>query len=546
MRALYSMCFSIAIACDGPSAVDAGSDAELDAGRDGGRDAGRDGGPVIADVCEELGLPRVPFQPGTGSDLHGRAGDFTVQTLDGPWTLREEWSGCESYVFLSYANTEYGSALFASYPDPLFLEGPRNVHYFFATYEDDPSASRVTAIRASIEEAFDFHELEESERAFWRARLHYVVGPVQESAGSVGALLTDALPEVHHALAITRDQSFDPVGSLFEVRGGGFVPDFAMAQYAGDYFNYLASLQARLAAEEAVTIVPLIDEMDVPARELVRSASLPDAEAMAAFDTLEIDLTIGCRGGPADCSEWDRNAYVHLCEDAECMSAREIARWITPYSRPGRMRWVMDASPFLGLMREGGARTFRITTGPTFEEQTLYDIEASLRLRNAGGARASDAELAFVGGPFDDTYNTGRAPFTFTPAEGTTRVELVVIVSGHEQTPTDNCAEWCNHEHHFTVNGGAEHLIDFPASTIGLLRGCADRASEGVIPGQWGNWAPSRAAWCPGLPVDAHRIDITSEVTIGAPNTLEYRGTFQSGEPRGGNIDLSSYVVTYR
>jgi len=268
---------------------------------------------------------------------------------------------------------------------------------------------------------------------------------------------------------------------------------------------------------------------------------------MGGFDTLEIDLEVHCRQTPDLCSEWDRNAYIHLCDDDACTSVKEIGRWITPYSRPGRMRWVWDASPFLGLLRDGGARRFRIITGPEWEEATTYDLRASLRLSDRGGPRAFEAVPAFTGGVFDATYNEGRDPVSFTPPTGTTKVELVVIVSGHGQGGTSNCAEWCNHEHTFTVNGAATHRIDFP-DQAGEPLGCAARSVEGVVPGQWGNWAPGRAAWCPGLPVSAHRIDITGEVTIGAVNDLAYRGTFEGREPPGGEnvvIDLSSYVVFY-
>lgn len=507
---------------------------------DGGGDAS------VPDVCEELGLPRAPMQDGTGpgADFDAIAGDFTVETLDGPWTLSDHWTGCDSYVFLNYAPSAHGDALFSSLPDGLFVNGPRNVHYFFASYETSSDAirARMQALADGLQEGFDIYELSEADQDYWRSRLHFVVEPLRDVEGSVGELARTQ-PIIHYTFAIMRDQRFDPLGSVSQIQRTGFVPDFGMAAYAGHYYNYRASLRERLAAEDA-TVVTLLDETDVTARVFERAVTLPD---MAGFDTMEIDLEVHCRQTPDLCSEWDRNAYVHLCEDDECGSAIEIGRWITPYSRPGRMRWVWDASPFLGYLQDGGRRTFRITTGPEWEEPTTYDIRASLRLSSRGGPRASSAALAFTGGAFDASYNTGREPFSFTPPAGTTKVELVVIVSGHGQAGPSNCAEWCNHEHTFTVNDAASHRIDFPGQA-GTPLGCAERAIEGVVPGQWGNWAPGRAAWCPGLPVRAHRIDITGEVTIGAPNTLAYRGTFEAGEPPGGEnvvIDLSSYVVYY-
>lgn len=537
----------LALACDAPAPLaDAGGDAgTLDAS---GADGGTDAGPRPPDVCDELGLPRRAMLEGTGSGFDDVAGDFTVQTLDGPWSLRDHWTGCESYVFLDYAPTEYGNALFATYPDALFLNGPRNVHYFFASYEDDSSAirARMTALRDLFEEGLAFYDLEPDEAAFWRERFHFVVQPLADTTGSVRELIISQ-PIVHHALGITREQRFDPVGSLFALGRSGFVPDFGMGAYAGHYYNYLAELHARLAAEPETTVVTLVDEAEVTARTLDRAATLPDAATMAAFDAMEVEVEIHCRRDPAGCSEWDRIAHVMVCLDDACAETRELARWITPYSRPGRTHWAWDASPLLGLLRDGGPRTFRVITGPDWEEPTPADVRVALRLsrRDAAAPRAVGAELAFTGGAFDSTYGAGHPPFRFTPPAGTTRVELVAILTGHGQTEGDNCAEWCNHEHSFSVNGAIAHRIDFP-DEAGLPLGCAERVVEGVVPGQWGNWAPSRAAWCPGLPVDAHRIDVTSELELGAENEIVYTGSFEGGEPRGGDIALSAYVVYYR
>ncbi len=511
-------------------------------------DAGQDAGPPPPDICDELGLPRVAMQPSTGAGFDDVAGDFTVETLDGPWTLSEAWTGCESYVFLNYAATTYGNGLYATFPDGLVINGPRNVHYFFASYERDREAirARMEALRTGLEEGYDLYELPEEERAFWRTRMHFVLTPLAEVEGSVGDLVRGE-GVIHHSFGIARDQRFDPVGSLFQLTRTGFTPDFGMGAYAGHWFNYLAELRARLEAErDQVTVVPVMDETDVTDRILDRSAELPPEATMASFDTLEIDLEIHCRLDPAGCSEWDRNAYILHCVDEACSETRELARWITPYSRPGRTRWILDASPLLGLVRAGGTQRFRIVTGPEWEEPTPSDVRVDLRLSRRGtGPVPVGAERAFTGGEFGAAYNEGRTPFAFTPPGDASRVELVVIVSGHGQTEGDNCAEWCNHEHTFTVNETGTHHIAFPGEA-GQSLGCAERSAEGVVPGQWGNWAPSRAAWCPGLPVGARRFDITSEVRLGERNELTYRGSFMGGEPRGGTIDLSAYVVYYQ
>lgn len=542
-----SLVISLA-ACDGdPPATDAGG---LDGASDdaGSADAGTDAGPPTTDVCAELGITPRPFDASaTGSAWEEVAGDFTVQTLDGPWTLSEEWSGCESYVFVAFASNDYGRALWATSPDRLFTDGPRNVHYFFASWEptEPESTARAMEMRQNVEDGFDFVSLPEADREYWRTHVHYVTTPIRQVEGSVGDLAR-ASEIILHAFAVTREQRFDPVGSLMTIGAGGFRPDLGMARFVSPYFDYLHDLHARLAADTSATVVDLLTDETTTLRTLDRTVTLPDAATMAGFDTLEVDFEEICTLRPDECSEWDRIAYVFLCEDETCATSYEITRWITPYSRPGRLHWVMDATPFLGLMRDGGARTFRMVLGPDWERATERTVNVSLRLSSRGAAdSATQAELAFRGGNFNAEYNDGRAPFRFTPPADASRVELVVIVSGHGQEAGNNCAEWCDHHHDFAIGGADVAAIAFPGMA-GRENGCAELTGQGVPPGQWGNWSPLRAGWCPGYPVETRRFDITDAVTLGAENEITYTGSYAGGAPQGGSIDLSAFIVSYR
>lgn len=531
-----------------PPGLDAGVDAGV--GLDASiMDAGADSGALARGACQELGLPSVSFDAAArGTRWDEVAGDFTVQTLEGPWTLSESWSGCESYVFIAYAANDYGRGIWASPPDALFSEGAnRNVHYFFTTWEaTEPEAvRRVEEMRANVEETFAFLGLDESQREWWREHVHYVTTGVRSIVGSVGDLVR-ASPIILNSFAVTRQQRLDPVGSLSVFRASGIRPDLGMARYAAPYYDYLAALDARAVTETDATVVDLVRHEATTARTLDLDASLPDAGLMASFDTLEIDVEVTCTLRPDECSEWDRIAYVFLCDDPECETRRELVRWITPYSRPGRRRWWMDASPFLGLLADGGDHRFRVVFGPSWERATEREVSVSLRLSSRGASdRSFDARLAFRGGTFDAAYNDGRAPFRFTPPPGTRRVELAVIVSGHGQDGMTNCAEWCDHQHRFTVGGARVATIAFPGEA-GRVNGCADRAGEGVVPGQWGNWAPLRAGWCPGFPVPTRRFDITDAIVVGAENELVYEGAYMGFSGGGGQIDMSAYVIFYR
>jgi hypothetical protein len=265
---------------------------------------------------------------------------------------------------------------------------------------------------------------------------------------------------------------------------------------------------------------------------------------MAEFDTMEVVVNAVCGPSPGnDCGHWDYEAFVHWCDTATCGGVQnEVFRWITPYARAGERQWVIDTTPMLGLVQAGGTQHFRFGMRWNMNPST-WDIR--FRLRNSGRGMASKTVLpAFVGNDgFNDDYNDWPT-FEFTPPLSTSKVELVALISGHGQA-TGNCAEWCNHQHVFTVNGSAMHMREFPGQVIDLR--CAEAVDVGVVPGQFGNWTPGRAGWCPGQQIDPWIVDITDEVTLGQPNTIDYVGLF-GGQPVTGDrgrILLSTYVVYY-
>ncbi len=546
---------------DAAEPLDAGADdaGEVDSGEH--PDASE---PRPPDVCDALSLPRRPFDEGASGMAFGdRAGDFTVRTLSGEtWNLREQWTGCESYVFVVYLVGTYGDALFRSGVEGILRNSAPNVHYFFASYEPDEDGRRVRleTLKERIDTAIVRRFPTDEEQAAQQRRVHYVVDRITEVGGSVGPFFADyttfartsvvdigdgrrAPAPALHVFGIDRDQRWDPGDNLNEYVGGPVLLD--MAGYLGPFYDFKARLEDRLASEAGVVTRTLVDTTTT-ARVFTTTVALPGAAEMEGFDTLELDVRINCSArNPFACSEWDRIANVFLCTDGSCAERHEIARWITPYWRRGEQRWAIDASPMLGLMRAGGSRTFMVETGPSWERATSYDARVTLRLstRGNGKLRAMGAVPAFGGGVFDSSYNT-REPLRFTAPASARRVELVTILSGHGQTANDNCAEWCDHRHRFTVEGEALPEIVSGAG-IGSTRGCAERAKDGVPPGQWGNWGPQRAFWCPGLPVDALSTDLTPHVTPGVEAELRYSANFRGGMPRGGDIALSSYVVWY-
>jgi len=529
--------------------------------------------PPPPDICDDMELTRRDFQTQTGIMFGDVAGDFTVTEIDGStWSFREEFTGCESYVFVSYfppdidepiglGRTTTGGSIFASPVDDVVENTPLNSHFFFISDETNAETRRrrMDLVQGRLEAAIAARPDAEQE-AQWR-RFHLVTDQASQIEGSVGAFLQDYLAWRHtpasfvnlgdrgsapspapYFFGIDRFQRWDAGGSPAQFVGGS--AHLRMASYLPLFYEHKSDVadEAQAPATERV----LLDE-PVTERIFVETVELPDAETMAGFDTMAFDVMVNCKERNVfACSEWDRIARISLCETEACESHQEVVRWITPYWRRGDRRWIMDASPLLGLVSEGGTQTFRIEMGPGWERKTERTIRMALRLSNEGkGERAVGALRIAGGGSFDASYNE-RDPVPFELPADAAKVELVSILSGHGQDGTTNCSEWCDHRHRYTINEQALPVIR-SRSGIGSISGCADAAAQGASPGQFGNWAPQRAYWCPGVPVEPIRQDITQLVTLGAENRFDYTASLgANGDPGGGNISLSVYVVWYR
>lgn len=215
-----------------------------------------------------------------------------------------------------------------------------------------------------------------------------------------------------------------------------------------------------------------------------------------------------------------------------CPAEIEVGRWITTYHREGR--WVYDISAMLPFMADGGAHTYRYeTNGP-------YTIDVSLRFSNQGkAATPSETVYAFNGGEHD-------LPWTLDVPADARKVELATIISQHGMD-SENCGEFCDIQHHFTINGNTadEVVIEFPEAGNGYE--CQADTAIGTVPNQYGTWWYGRAGWCPGKEVPTDMNDITDQLTPGAENTIVYTRTRNGGTYNGGaHVLLNSWVVVSR
>ncbi|MBI5532673.1 MAG: hypothetical protein HY898_08170 [Deltaproteobacteria bacterium] len=532
-------------------------------------------GPDPTAVCKELQLPSRPFEDVTSDPtLRAKASDFTVKTTAGDWNLKASWSGCDSYVFIQdrpKQNQGFEPGMWENVDDfpTLFANTPKNVHYFFASNASDAAkrTAALDALKVNVDAALS--ALTAEEQKWWSGRIHYIPSSVANLPVWIGKLMVSP----GWGVAIDRSQRIRYVGSYadpsrYEAAQGWFAPNVSMAANEPVYYNFEASREERLAAENA-TVVGLWKGIAVGGGDPYLEVTLPDAATMAGFDTMEIDLSMTC-GGKGEfgvCPQWDYDAFLHLCEDsppdagapdaadAEPDAAdaepdagppppycpHEIGHWITSYHREGR--WVHDVSGILPLLAKGGVRKLKMTiTDP-------WVIDASLRFFNkAKPVKPSETIPLFIGQhTFDEKYNDNYVPMKLTIPADAQKVEIASVITGHGMSSPGNCAEFCNTDHHFIVNG-TDNKRDFPMVSDQL--GCMAQIVDGTVPNQYGTWWYGRGGWCPGKHVEMVMMDITSQVTKGAENNFEYQGFWKGKVYTNGNnwrhIHMSSWLLISR
>lgn len=214
-----------------------------------------------------------------------------------------------------------------------------------------------------------------------------------------------------------------------------------------------------------------------------------------------------------------------------------IQRWITSYHREGR--WIVDSSRARYYLANGGKVRFN------FKGSYPYVTTLKLRFLNKKVAPPFQLQHLFGGGGYGATYNDKYAPIAVTIPKTAKKVELGVEVTGHGFGKVPNCAEFCNHTHHFTVKSAkGEKTWIKEHKWVGNNYGCAEQVDDGAIPNQFGTWYLGRGGWCPGMNVRVVTWDITDHVTPGETVQVSYKSLF-AGKPEGagGNIILDSWVL---
>lgn len=550
--------------------------------------------------CLDLATGGAPWQTGPyKSGWRTLAGDPMVPVEGGNFSVQEHWNGRNSFVFLlTQDGFAYAAQLWKTKLKAVLQASPTNVHYtFFAVAGKDAAAAQQLVDNQRDTFAATMETLTPLEQCRWWRRVHFATAPLQNFGGP----LKDQIAAVggQAAFGIDRSQQWRQVGLLQTVGG---TPDLKLLTYEPRYWNYEVARAAEVNKYPELA-VPVHAAKDGAGFDLV--VDLPPAAELAQWDTLLVDLGAWCKDHKDEnCAEWDYIASASLCEQplgavasqkcqpavagsadvtavaaetkacsctglngetverkatckadgsgfgaCECGCPLEIARWITTYHREGR--WISDITPALAQLGKGGKHRIR------FDAANIPMADLTLRFQKRGNPlRPVKLVELFGGGSFNQDYNKKYQPMKVAIPAGTKKVELYAFITGHGfGTELDNCAEFCNHTHHFKINGQA-FVHQHPVA--GQFMGCAEAVdTDGAIPCQFGTWYLGRGGWCPGQDVKPYRVDVTSAISVGADNTVTYQGLFNGQDyvpkphpkPQGGfgaSINLRSWLVLYQ
>ena len=472
---------------------------------------------------------QLPVPWNTGPYASGRmdvVSTFSFPTLSGVnWNFANEWTGNDTYLFLfkyTDSNGNSNSGTWEYNPGTLIRALPDNVHLFYGSF-DSSYHSDIVSRKADVE-----NRLTTAEEEKWMPRIHFIDQRANSLNGGIAGLIQNWGSFYY---GIDRFQQSREIGSLHDWSQGSSCctnpKHIALEPHTwnNDYDYYIRTTDA------GITKVEIFDDQWHnggwgSGYNSYSNGTFPDAATMAGFDTMEVYAYHSCednrmRYSSGGCHEWDYLHYLHICDaDNSSRCGTEFVRYITTYGREGQ--WLTDITPFLWMIQDGGDRRFK------FSGANKMGVVITVLLSNWGENDIPfSAEYAFSGGQFKGEYNNQsqhKRQHLFTKPDAADRVEIVATITGHGfNSDAANCSEFCNHEHHYSMNGFTameDHAI------AGTAQGCQNLISQGVIANQFGSWPYGRAGWCAGQDVKQWRFDITSWLIAGE-NNLSYRGLFQ-------------------
>ena len=515
---------------------------------------------IDSDGCA---ITQKPIQWSSGpysASAFGTVADFSFPTTTGSYSIRNEWTGNHTHLFIfNYKSSSYMTNLW-SQDVGVFLAGvPDNTIVTFGSFDSDYS-SDIQGMENRVQNWLGNQD--ETVRDSWNGRIHYMDQRASSSSGSLGQIINEWSSFYY---GIDRFQRWRQIGSLLDWSQGTSCC-YRLHYIANEPQMWNSEFTTQLRPED-----PGITTVDVWAGERhsggwgggyssYMNATLPEAITMELFDTLEVHHEHRCTDrrdrygidddgdGSTDryggCHEWDRLQRVSLCDNTTSNSCgTEVVRYITTYGREGQ--WTTDISPYLFMFLEGGDRRFKYSGA----EGGNLVITLMFSSWDEDDSRPVRGELAFNidGTKFNSNYNNESTSDRRHDVDTNTwhSVSIVAAITGHGfgQDP-NNCAEFCNHEHRYSMNGydvTEDHPMAGNSSVNSDQQGCRKTTGEGTVANQFGSWPYGRAGWCAGLDVKLWSHDITHWINPTGTNELVYQGLFDGAQYQ--ETSTNPYIV---
>ena len=479
---------------------------------------------------------------------------FSVPTLDGTFYFQQEWTGNDVYYFLFKYTDSSGnsnSGTWGQSPGPFIRGLPDNVHLFFGSFDSSYHTDIVNR-KAAVENALNPSEEEE-----WDGRIHYIDQRANSISGGLGQMISSFNSPFY--MGIDRFQMARETGSLYAWTTSNNDPKHLIHEPHQWNAEFPVEIRRQDSAIQEITALDFYRHTGGWGGGFTSTTTAEFPSNLTDYDTLEVYHEHACDersnrhqksdGSTGGCHEWDYEANLRICErDNASACGTEFMRWITTYGREGK--WLTDISPYLFMLDNDDNRTFK------YRGANKGDLTVTFLLSNWGsGMRGQAADFAFTGGQFDGTYNNlskYTRDLNFTVPSWADKVEIVATITGHGFGQDNaNCAEFCDHQHHYYLNGFTTYEWH---PIVSSSEGCENEVQNGVVANQFGSWPFGRAGWCAGQDVKQWTYDITSWSDMnGGVNHLTYRGLMNGQEyvPSDGigngqrNIHAEIWVVYY-
>ena len=422
----------------------------------------------------------------------------------------------------------------------LLERSPNNVHYFFASY-DSTYSNDVSSMESRVNTALNQMPLNQQEIDDWNSRLHFITQSPSSFSGALGDRIQSSS---NFWIGIDCMQRWKEIQYLHDPVDS----DWLMKHIANEALSYKYELDlnksiSSLGADEVLLWQNYRHSggWGSGANSYI-DANFSSLGNITLYDSFGILMYHWCTDhSSSECNAWDRTARMYVCDvgdNSTCDS--EMARWITTYRREGL--WFTDLSPYMWMLNSQENFRFR------YQSNEGVWMDAKFLFWNSSIPDVPmNGSYLWSGKQFNE-----RDSFEFTIPQGVSRIKIAALITGHgSATTSENCAEFCNHQHEWNINGQT-HMKHHP--TAGTTYGCADQVLQGVSPNQGGTWWYGRAGWCPGMDVKLYVLDITANLVIGL-NNLSYRGLYNGADysptytgqgDYNPEIIMSSWIIYYR